>query len=82
LDVLGRSERRGRLHLLLVLPDGTRSLVPADWTDLSSTREANSEPVSAQHALVGSCDRLLRARAVVDALLQRTEATPGFIHPK
>jgi hypothetical protein len=34
LGVLGWSHRQGRLHLLLVLPDGSRSFIPAAWTDL------------------------------------------------
>ena len=81
LDVLGWSERRGRLHLLLVLPDGTRSLVPADWTDLSSAQRPISDAASVQRACLASCDHLLRARLVVDALLQRTEASPASATP-
>jgi hypothetical protein len=34
--VLGWCHRRSELHLTLVLPDGTRSLIPAAWTDLRS----------------------------------------------
>jgi hypothetical protein len=28
--------RQGRLHLVLILPDGSKSLIPVDWTDLAS----------------------------------------------
>ena len=35
--------RRGRLELILVLPDGSTLLVPAVWTDL----QARPEPVEA-----------------------------------
>ena len=35
LDVVGGAHRRGILVLTLVLPDGTRSLIPAAWTDLA-----------------------------------------------
>jgi hypothetical protein len=33
LVVLGRRWCQGQVELLLVLPDGTKSLVPAAWTD-------------------------------------------------
>ena len=32
--------RRGRLELILVLPDGSHLMVPAAWTDLQATPEA------------------------------------------
>src|SRR5659263_546996 len=34
LPVLGRMRRHGQLELLLVLPDGSKSLIPSAWTDL------------------------------------------------
>jgi hypothetical protein len=33
LPVLGRMRRHGRLELLLVLPDGSKRLIPQVWTD-------------------------------------------------
>ena len=33
LTVLGRSRRRGRAELLVVLPDGSKRVIPAAWTD-------------------------------------------------
>src|SRR5207245_4621336 len=39
LVVDGRVHRQGRAHLLLVLPDGSRSLIPAEWTDLRSSED-------------------------------------------
>ena len=36
MDLLGWMHRHGSLELLLVLPDGTKSLIPAEWTDLES----------------------------------------------
>jgi Family of unknown function (DUF5372) len=33
LRVLGRMRRHGRLELLLVLPDGSKRLIPQAWTD-------------------------------------------------
>ena len=32
LRVLGGMRRHGRLELLLVLPDGSKRLIPAEWT--------------------------------------------------
>jgi len=42
LDVLGHIHRNGILHLNLILPDGTRSLIPVAWTDLQG--QADDEP--------------------------------------
>ena len=73
LAVYGWTHRHGRLELILVLPDGSKSLVPADWTDL---REgiSSAEKVETSSSL-GSVSELLRVRAVVDALLARKQET-------
>jgi hypothetical protein len=39
LEVLGWAQRNESLHLTLVLPDGTRSFIPAQWTDLEISRK-------------------------------------------
>ena len=36
LNVLRAMRRKGRLYLILILPDGSKSLIPADWTDFAS----------------------------------------------
>ena len=69
LDVMGWMHRYGELELMLVLPDGSRTLIPAAWTDLEPSASA-SDPLS---DCLGSVLELLRARAVVDALLSRLE---------
>jgi hypothetical protein len=28
------------LHFVLILPDGSKSLIPADWTDLTSSAQS------------------------------------------
>ena len=61
--------RKGRLLLVLILPDGSKSLIPADWTDLGSPMQTFSAPAAT--ATLGSLENLLQARAVVDALLGR-----------
>ncbi len=57
--------RHGRLELILTLPDGSRSLIPAAWTDL----EAPVEPARA--GTLALLDDLLGARRLLDGLLGR-----------
>ena len=66
LEVLRHARMRGRLHFVLILPDGSKSLIPAEWTDFNVTTcsPQNSE-------LIGSLDDLLRLRGLVDALQRR-----------
>ena len=71
LAVLGAVHRHGRLLLLLILPDGSKSLIPADWTDLASTTQPQVAVTSNQTTRLGSKEDLFHARAVVDALLGR-----------
>ena len=52
---------------MVVLPDGSRSLIPAEWTDLHGCATA---PVC-DSSVVGSIEDLLRSRRVVDALQRR-----------
>ena len=68
LNVLGVTHRKGRLHLVLILPDGSKSLIPAVWTDLALPIQLGSPPST---PTLGSLEDLLHARAVVDALLGR-----------
>ena len=65
LELLGFSHRRGVLHLLLVLPDGSRSLIPAAWTDLEA---AGAE---ADDGVLASLEDLLGVRRVLEPLLER-----------
>ena len=67
LNVLEGTHRKGRLHLVLILPDGSKSLIPADWTDLALPVQLRSTPPTS----LGSLQDLLHARAVVNALLGR-----------
>src|SRR5690349_9052952 len=66
--LLGTLHRKGQTLLLLVLPDGSKSLIPAEWTDLAST----AQPLATFPKMtLGSLEDLLHARAVIDALLGR-----------
>jgi hypothetical protein len=67
LEVLSGRRRAGVVELLLVLPDGSRVLVPADWTDVVAG------PTSSDAAL-GSLTDLLHAVTVVAALLAAVTA--------
>ncbi len=63
--------RQGRLHLVLILPDGSKSLIPVDWTDLASPAQPQQVRSAQTAATLGSLEDLLHARALVDALLSR-----------
>jgi hypothetical protein len=69
LQALGAVHRRGVALLLVVLPDGSRSLIPAGWTDLAAMPVA--EPAAGRpHSLARLVD-FLHARTILDALLSR-----------
>jgi hypothetical protein len=83
LEVLGWCHRRGELHLTLVLPDGTRALVPAAWTDLSIAQHLpRASPQCARAAFLASNAELLHARTIVDALLRQLDAAPTVLPPE
>jgi hypothetical protein len=71
LRVLGRMRRHGRLELLVVLPDGSKSLLPAAWTDHEPSPAAASDPAAqgAGAATLGSLADLDHAATLVAALL-------------
>jgi hypothetical protein len=79
LPVLGRMRRHGRVELLVVLPDGSKTLFPAAWTDLDATA-ADTPPgqvdggAGSPTATVGALDDLAQAVAVASALLARARA--------
>lgn len=65
LELMGWMRRRGRLELILILPDGSHLMVPAAWTDL----QAAGEPIEA--GTLGSLEDLLAMRRVLEPLLER-----------
>ncbi len=71
LAVLRAIHRHGRLYLLLILPDGSKSLIPADWTDIAPTVQPLGAIAAKQTATFDSLEALLHASSVVDALLGR-----------
>lgn len=78
LPVYGWMRRHGRLDLILVLPDGSKALVPGSWTDLDPQIAGTPEPEPSGG--LASVSQLLRARAVVDALLARQRAQVDSAH--
>jgi hypothetical protein len=72
LEVFGRLRHKGKPHFVLVLPDGSRSYIPVDWTDWVPAPESSS----GAQCLVAYAADLLRLRHRVDCLLRRIE--PGL----
>ena len=77
LELLGWNHRNDSLHLTLVLPDGTRSFIPAEWTDLDipdiQNRQSANRPLT--KTVLGSICHLLHARKIVDALLCKMDSS-------
>ncbi len=87
LSVLGRMRRQGQVQLLVVLPDGSKTLMPAVWTDDAaaadpSVSQATVEALdrTGKHdfaAVLAGTDDLLRACRLVEAFARREEAGQG-----
>lgn len=71
LTVLGTERRRGILLVLVILPDGSRSLIPASWTNWESDGGSLGCGLQSRERCLASLADLLHARAVVDSLLSR-----------
>ena len=76
LPVFGLGRYRDKLHLTLILPNGSRSLIPVEWTDLNAAQQSLLAPPNPNLHL-GSLRDLLHALAVVDALLHRRASSHG-----
>ncbi len=69
LRVLGGMRRHGRLELLLVLPDGSKRLIPAEWTSQHADGGAGHDGRGA--GTLGSVADLLTASVLVSAFSGR-----------
>jgi hypothetical protein len=60
-----------------VLPDGTKSLIPAAWTDLDTekTQDPQSADKQSTARVLGSIFHLLHSRKIVDALLRKIDSS-------
>ncbi|MBI2803351.1 MAG: hypothetical protein HYX68_00025 [Planctomycetes bacterium] len=68
LEVLRHLKKRNRLLFVVLLPDGSKSHIPAEWTDFA----AGPSTAAKNTAIVGAPEHLLALRFLTDALLQRT----------
>jgi hypothetical protein len=71
-----------RPYLILVLPDGNRSLIPAARTDLdmNNLQTLSRDERPSTSATLGSLSHLLHARKVVDSLLRKIDSS-GQVPP-
>ena len=75
LQALGKSKRDDRAHLLIELPDQSRSLIPVDWTNWSENSAQTvlkTVPRSTAAPTLATISALLHTRVIVDALLTRS----------
>src|SRR5207245_11511 len=72
LQVLGSMRRHGAAELLVVLPDGSKRLIPAAWTDLEQPAGGGDDAV----ATLGSVPDLLGLSVLVSGLTARLAAGP------
>jgi Family of unknown function (DUF5372) len=69
LAVIHSIRQRGVRLVLVILPNGTRSLIPAAWTDWNA--EPGFAPISHISNDLGRLDHLLHLRKIINALLCR-----------
>lgn len=76
LAVLGRMRRHGVIELLVVLPDGSKTLLPAAWTDEGSCADAGGDAATGGlgPATLGSLGDLLAASTLISVLAVRAGA--------
>jgi hypothetical protein len=84
LCVINSIKRRGILLVLVILPNGSRSLIPATWTDWRATH-ASASPADADGndaSRLGRLDDLLQLGKLIDALARRhIESAPHMESP-
>lgn len=70
------------MYLVLILLDGSKSMVPAEWTDFALPTQPERAPAAPSAQTLGSLEDLLHARAVVDALLSRPRSLTKTFHDR
>ena len=68
--------RRGVPLLLVVLPDGSRSLIPSAWTDWLGSCGIDAPGEVKDGEDLCAVGDLIKARAVIDALLSQLPSRP------
>lgn len=77
LQVIGAMCRLGRDELLVVLPDGSKTLIPAAWTDRDVTAVNEDKALDQGTAILASPPELLAAGGLVAGLCARADAGRG-----
>ncbi|MGH3924650.1 MAG: DUF5372 family protein [Pseudonocardiaceae bacterium] len=77
LQVIGAMRRLGRDELLVVLPDGSKTLMPAVWTDRDTTTANEDHALDRATAILAAPAELLEARKLVAGLGARADAGRG-----
>jgi hypothetical protein len=80
LRVLSYTRRTSGPYLLLILPDQSRSLIPAEWTDWGGTNQTPGKTPDRDGTRLTSLSDLLRTRTLVDALLRRPSSSEENHH--
>jgi uncharacterized protein DUF5372 len=77
LQVIGEMRRLGRNELLVVLPDGSKTLIPAAWTDREVMAVNGDQALDQGTAILAGPVELLHARELVASLRARADAGGG-----
>ncbi len=77
LQVIGAMRRLGRDELLVVLPDGSKTLIPAAWTDRDTTTSDEDQALDQPAAILAAPAELLHAHELVASLRARADAGRG-----
>src|ERR1700734_1690510 len=77
LAVISGLNRRGVPLLLVVLPDGSRSLIPSTWTDWLGSCGIDAPGEVKDGEDLCAVGDLIKARAVIDAFLSRVGPRRG-----
>jgi hypothetical protein len=75
LEVLGVMRKQGRDELLVVLPDGSKTLMPAAWTDYGCGAEGGLGAADHVEVRLASAQELLCASVLVRSLSARAVTT-------
>jgi hypothetical protein len=77
LPVIGAMRRLGRDELLVVLPDGSKTLMPTVWIDRDTTTANEGQALDQATAVLAAPVELLYARELVASLRARADAGGG-----
>jgi hypothetical protein len=79
LAVISSIKRRGVLLVLVILPNGSRSLIPASWTDWRDLHDTETSDDVIHAPALGKFGDLLQLRKVIDALQRRHIESASYV---